>query len=128
MLLAPKDVLPVLGLTGSALWATHVSSADPMIFRELEYRIEAGSTKKPNRDRDQANADSAMQILLPILDRFAMSTGQLGPINNLLDFWAKTRDIPPGMLTLPPPPAPPPPAPGGPPPGPHPPHPGGPPA
>ncbi len=104
MLLAPADVLPVLGLTASALWATHVSSADPMIFRELEYRIEAGSSKKPNRERDQANADSAMQVLLPVFDRFAQGTGQLGPMNNLLDFWAKTRDIAPGLLTLPPPP------------------------
>ncbi len=108
MLLAPADVLPVLGLTASALWATHVSSADPAIFRELEYRIEAGSTKKPNRDRDQANADSAMQILLPVFDRFAQGTGQLGPMNNLLDFWAKTRDLAPGLLTLPQPPPPPP--------------------
>ena len=129
MLLAPKDVLPVLGLTGAALWATHVSSADPAIFRELEYRIEAGSTKKPNRARDQANADSSMQILLPIFDRFAQGTGQLGPINALIAFWAKTRDIVPGPFMLPQPP-PPPPAPAGgaaPPPHPGPPHPGGPP-
>ncbi len=116
MLLSPKDVLPVLGLTASALWATHVSSADPAIFRELEYRIEAGSTKKPNRDRDQANADSSMQILLPIFDRFAQGTGQLGPINALISFWAKTRDIPPAPFLLPSPP-PPPPSGAGPPPG-----------
>lgn len=131
MLLSPKDVLPVLGLTASALWATHVSSADPAIFRELEYRIEAGSTRKPNRDRDQANADSSMQILLPIFDKFAQGTGQLGPINALIAFWAKTRDIPPGPFMLPSPPPPPPPG-AGPPPGaapppPGPPHAGGPP-
>lgn len=109
MLLAPKDVLPVLGLTASALWLEHVASKDLGIFRELEYRIEAGSTKKPNRDRDQANADSSMQILLPIFNQFAMGTGQLGPINALISFWAKTRDIVPGPFLLP---SPPPPVPG----------------
>ncbi len=129
-LLSAKDVLPVLGLTASALWALHVSSADPSIFRELEYRVEAGSTAKPNRERDMANADSSMQTLLPIFNQFAQGTGQLGPINALIAFWAKSRDIPPGPFQLPSPPPPPPPGaapPGAPPPHPGPPPPGGPP-
>jgi hypothetical protein len=127
-LLSAKDVLPALGLTASALWALHVSSADPAIFRELEYRIEAGSTAKPNRDRDMANADSSMQTLMPIFNQFAQGTGQLGPINALIGFWAKSRDIPPGpfMLPSPPPPVPGAAPPAGPPP-PSPPHPGPPP-
>ncbi len=115
MLLSPRDVLPILGLTSAALWAVHVSSADLSIFHELEYRIEAGSTKKPNRDRDMANADSGMQILLPVFDAFAQGTGQLGPINALISYWCKTRDIIPGPFLLPAPPMPPEAAPGGPP-------------
>lgn len=104
MLLAPKDVLPILGLTQAALWAQFVMTKDLGVMRELEYRIEAGSTRKPNRDRDQQNADSAMQILLPILNGFAQSTGQLGPVNALLSFWCKSRDVPPGPFQLIPPP------------------------
>ena len=117
MLLAPRDVLPILGLTQAALWAQFVMTKDIGTMRELEYRIEAGSTRKPNRDRDQQNADSAMQILLPILNGFAQSTGQLGPVNALLQMWCKTRDIPPGPFMLVPPPPPPMPAPGAAPPG-----------
>ena len=108
MLLEPNDVLPILGVTASALWALHVTSKDLACMHELEFRIEAGSTRKPNRDRDMANADSAMQILLPVFNQFAQGTGQLGPINNLLAFWAKTRDLNPALfqLPMPPPPAP----------------------
>ena len=122
MLLGPQDVLPVLGLTSAALWAVHCSSSDLSVFRELEYRIEAGSAKKPNRDRDMANADSAMQILLPVLNGFAQTTGQLGPVNALIQHWCSSRDLPPGQFLLPSPPPPPPMVPppnqsGGPPPG-----------
>jgi hypothetical protein len=115
MLLEPNDILPVLGVAATALWTLYVKSNDLSVFHELEYRIEAGSTRKPNRDRDQANADSAMQILLPVFNAFAQGTGKLGPINALLAYWCKTRDIAPGPFQLPLPP-PPPVAPGGPPP------------
>lgn len=112
LLLEPSDVLPILGVTASALWALHVQTKDLSCMHELEFRIEAGSTRKPNRDKDMANADSAMQILLPIFNQFAQGTGQLGPINALLAYWCKTRDILPGPFQLPVPP-PPEPAPGG---------------
>ncbi len=116
-LLAPKDVLPMLGLAQAALWSQFIMTKDIGVVRQLEYRIESGSTRKPNRDRDQQNADSAMQILLPVLNGFAQTTGQLGPVNALLAFWCKSRDVPPGPFQLPLPPPPPPPgaAPAGPP-------------
>ncbi len=114
MLLSPMDVLPILGPTAAALWAVHVSDASLKVFRELEYRVEAGSTRKPNKDRDAANADSAMQILLPVFNQFASGTGQLGPMNALLAFWCKSRGLEPGPFQLP---TPPPPPMGGPPPG-----------
>lgn len=106
MVLEPEDILPVLGVTASALWALHVSSKDLACMHELEFRIEAGSTKKPNRERDMANADSAMQILLPIFNQFAQGTGQLGPINSLIAYWCKTRDLPAALFQLPLPPPP----------------------
>jgi hypothetical protein len=113
MLLAPKDVLPMLGLASAALWGTFLSTRDVGVIRELEYRIEAGSTRKPNRDRDQQNADQSFQILGPILTQFASATGQLGPLNALISYWCKSRDVPPGPFMLPPPPPPPPPPAGG---------------
>ncbi len=104
MVLEPNDVLPVLGVLATALWTLHVKTDDLASFHELEYRVEAGSTRKPNRDRDMANADSAMQILMPIFNQFAQGTGQLGPINSLIEYWCKTRDLPPGPFQLPVPP------------------------
>ncbi len=108
MLLAAEDVLPILGVTAAALWSLNVASKDLAVFHDLEYRIEAGSTRKPNRDRDMANADSAMQILLPVFNGFAQGTGVLGPLNALISMWCKTRDLLPGPFMLPaPPPVPP---------------------
>ena len=52
MLLEPNDVLPVLGVTASALWEMHVHTNDLSAFHELEYRIEASSTRKPNREKE----------------------------------------------------------------------------
>ncbi len=109
LLQAEPDVAPILGPVAGQLWASLVTvpPGDLTAFRELEYRIESGSTRKPNRERDMANADSSMQILLPVFNQFAAGTGQLGPLNALIAFWAKTRDINPAQFLLPaPPPAP----------------------
>ncbi len=120
MLLSPADVAPALGPLAAQLWGQFVSSNDLSVFRELEYRIESGSTRKPNKDRDVDNANQAMPILLPILNQFASGTGQVGPLNALITFWAKAHDLDPTPFMLPAPPPPPPPgsvpAPGAPPP------------
>jgi len=85
-------------------------SSLPRIFREFDFRIEAGSVRKPNRDRDQANMDQAMQTVFPTVYQHGSLTGDFSVANTLLAEWAKTRDIPKEMVQLapmpPPPPAP----------------------
>lgn len=101
------DVREVMGPTAAGLWGRLVNSADVYaVVRQLEYRIEAGSTRKPNKDRDAANARDAMQQLFAPLFQYGMATGNVAPVNNLLTFWARTVDLDAGGFLLAPPPTP----------------------
>jgi hypothetical protein len=116
--LDPQDILPILGPVGAYFWSQIVTPTDPNeLLHSLEYRIEAGSARKPNKDRDAANMQQAIQTLLPILMQYAQATGQLQPLNALLQDWAKSIDLDASKYMLVPPPPPPMPPPGAAPPG-----------
>ncbi len=103
-----QDVEPVMGQMGAQWWDSLLATSDPAeILHELEYRIEAGSAKKPNKGTEQANMQSAMQQLFPTLWSYAQMTANIGPVNSLITAWAKSIDLDPtGFLMEPPPPPP----------------------
>lgn len=111
--LEAKDVAPVMGPMGAQWWQQLLEPSDPAeILYSLEYRIEAGSARKPNKERDVANMQAAMQTVFAPLFQYGMQTGNIGPINKLLADWAKSIDLEgEGYLLQPPPPPPPPPMP-----------------
>jgi hypothetical protein len=82
------------------------------VVREFDYRIEAGSIRKPNRGRDQQNMDTAMQSMFQSYFQVYQMTGDPAQLNWLIGEWAKSRDldIAKGLFQPVPPPAPPPPA------------------
>ncbi len=103
--LTAEDVAPVMGPVAARWWERLVDTSDPaQIIHQLEYRIEAGSARKPNKARDTANMQQAMQTLMQPLMEMAMQGGQVGPINALLTAWAKSLDLDVGPFLLPPPP------------------------
>jgi hypothetical protein len=106
--LQPQDVAPILGPLGAQWWQQLVMATDPAtIIHQLEYRIEAGSARKPNKDRAAANMTQAMQNLFPTLWTYATLVGDVNPVNRLITDWAKSIDLDPsGYLMQPPPPAP----------------------
>ena len=114
-LLQPKDVVPVLGPLGAQAWEMHLSSNSALdvgaIGREFDYRIEAGSARKPNKDTKIAQMQQAVQTLAPLLSNLATGAGIVGPYNALMADWADSLDIDANKYLLPPPPPPPPPAP-----------------
>lgn len=102
-----KDVAPIVGPGYAQLWQSLVEASDVhTVVSELEYRIEAGSVRKPNRDRDIENANNSMQQLAPIFAQFAQATGQFGPINALIEMWGKAHDVETERFLLQPPPPP----------------------
>lgn len=106
--LTGADVVPQLGEEAAFWWDQLLSGADPDLILQLQYRIEAGSTRKPNRARDQANMAQAMQTLFVPLFEYGQATGDLVPVNNLMAQWGKSLDLDAGAFLLQPPPPPPP--------------------
>lgn len=108
-LLEPQDVEPILGPLGAAAWAQHVKALDPgTIAREFEYRIEAGSARKPNKATRIEQMQAALQTLGPILQGL-IPMGIVDPLNSLLSDWAESLDIDAKPYLIPPPPPPQPP-------------------
>jgi hypothetical protein len=68
---------------------------------ELEYRIEAGSARKPNKDRDRANIDESAQVIFPALTQFYQQWGDPTPANAWLREWCRTREMAPDLIQLP---------------------------
>lgn len=103
-LLTSEDVGPVMGPLGSQLWEQLVQSADmDQVVSELTYRIEAGSMRKPNKNVKAAQMNEAAQMWGPVLLPFAQ-TGQVGPVNALIQGWAEANEIEMPLLEPPPPP------------------------
>jgi hypothetical protein len=104
---AQQDIQPVLGPMAAWFWQQIMTTADPNeVIHQLEYRIEAGSIRKPNRDRDVQNMKDALQNLFQPLFQYAMTAGNVGPVNALLTGWAKSLDFDAKDFLLQPPPPP----------------------
>lgn len=110
-LLSGQDVQSICGPTGAMMWDQFVRPATPdELLYSLEYRIEAGSVRKPNRDRDAQNAKDLMQAMGPFYQNIAVSTGLTQPWNQIVTLYCKANDIKPDGLLLPNIPVPAPPA------------------
>ena len=106
--LQPQDLLPVMGQVGAMFWQRLVMPADPSeLLHQLEYRIEAGSIRKPNREKEIDDANTANQFLFGPLFQLGMQTGQVGPVNALITRWTTANEIDPQPFLIQPPPPPP---------------------
>lgn len=110
-LLEPTDVVPVLGPLGAAMWAQTVQRDDIVaLTRELLYRVEAGSARKPNKATRVEQMQMSVQTLGPILSQL-VGAGMVDPFNALMRDWADALDIDATPYLVPPPPPPAPPSP-----------------
>lgn len=113
-MLKPQDIAPILGNMAGQLWSGYVTQSDINVqSRRFEFRIESGSSRKPNKDQQVANMTESMQVIMPTLQAYAGASGDWLPVNNLIAEWAKSRDLPSKQFALAPLPPPPPPAPPG---------------
>lgn len=104
------DIQPILGDEAARYWAQLVQTTDmAWVTRELEYRIEAGSAKKPNKDLDLANTNEAAQFVFPALMQAYQQTGDPTQVNAFFRDWCKARDLDAAAYMLPPIAPPPPP-------------------
>jgi hypothetical protein len=108
-LLKPEDVAQILGPLGAEVWA---QSIQPMpldqLAREYEYRIEAGSARKPNKAGKIEAVNIALQTMGPVLQSL-LAQGVVGPWNSLMRDYCDAIDVDPSGYMIPEPPPPPPP-------------------
>lgn len=107
--LQPADVSFLCGPVAGALWGQYVMNSDPSkAIYETDYRIEAGSIRKPNRSRDAENMTAFSQTFGPFFQQLALG-GMSAPFNKLIEEWCKVRDMNPDgfqvQIAPPPPPA-----------------------
>lgn len=105
-----QDVSPIIGPVAAMGWDQYVATQDlTAACHQLEYRIEAGSTKRPNKTTQVQQINQGFQALSPILMQYGTQTGDIAPMNNLLADYAKSIELDPNryqMTAVMPPPSP----------------------
>jgi hypothetical protein len=113
-LIQPEDVAPLLGPLAAQAWAMHVQSMElEQLLREFDFRVEAGSARKPNPGTKVENINNAMQILMPIANGM-LQAGSPQLFNALMADWGRAMDMDVSKYVVQPPPPPPPQPPPGP--------------
>jgi len=101
---SPQDVQPVLGDIGASIFAERIQTQDfERVIRDYDYRIAAGSARKPNKQSKQRALTELGQVLMPTLQGFAME-GKVQPYNAYINEISETMDIDPSGFLLPEPP------------------------
>ena len=113
-LIQPQDVAPLMGPMAAQAWQMHVQQENPdAIVREYDYRVEAGSARKPNIATKTENLNNLMQVMMPVAQGM-LQAGKPELFNTLMAKWGEVNQMDVADFAVPPPPPPPP----GPPPGP----------
>jgi hypothetical protein len=108
-LLKSSDVEPVLGPMAALAWEIHVGSQSYRdINRSFLYRVESGSSRKPNVASRVEQMQQAVQTLGPILAGL-IGAGVVEPFNALVEDWGESLSIDTSRYAIPKPPPPPPP-------------------
>lgn len=98
-----QHVLPVVGPMGAMVWQNYIMTDDPTaVVRDFDYRIEAGTAKKPNKENKVAQLTEFGQFSLSVLQEFA-AQGIVGPFNAFITEYCKAADMDPEGFLLPPP-------------------------
>jgi hypothetical protein len=112
-LVTGQDVSAIIGPVAAMAWDQYVVTKDlGAACHQLEYRIEAGSMKRPNKTTQNQQINQFFQAASPLLSQYGTATGDMGPMNNLLGAYAKSLELDPNQFQLAAPIPPPPPPPG----------------
>jgi hypothetical protein len=89
-------------------WDMHVRQEDPdAIVREYDYRVEAGSARKPNIATKTENMNNLMQVMMPVAQGM-LQAGKPELFNQLMAKWGEVNQVDVTDFAVPPPPPPPP--------------------
>ena len=79
--LGPEDVQNVLGQVGALIWESQMQEQEfERSIRDFDFRIEAGSARKPNKTNRIRQLNDFAQIAFPMMQEF-VGMGIDGPYN-----------------------------------------------
>ena len=88
-----QDIQPVLGEIGSMIWEQQIQAQEfERTVRDFDYRIEAGSARKPNKTNRVRQLNEFGQIIMPMMQQF-VQMGIDQPYNAFLRDWAKANEL-----------------------------------
>jgi hypothetical protein len=94
MFVEGRDVEDLFGQFGAKFWDQLVAQCPvERVIRDIDFDVEAHSARRPNRDRDLANINDAMQICMPIVQMYAQMTGNFQMAEWLLRLWGKNAEF-----------------------------------
>jgi|694.fasta_scaffold91288_2 hypothetical protein len=109
-LLQEEDIAPVLGPIGASVWKSLQEQVSlGQLAMNYDYRIEAGSARKPNKAGRIESLQIALQTMGPTLQNL-LAQGVVGPWNALMRDYLEAIDVDPSGYMVPEPPPPQPPA------------------
>lgn len=89
----PQDVVGALGQMGAMVWQNSVMTQDiDAAVRDYDYRIEAGSSRKPNKANRIRQLNEFGQVVMPTFQALALG-GMVGPFNAFMSDMAKAMDM-----------------------------------
>jgi hypothetical protein len=113
-LLQEQDIAPVLGPIGASVWKSLQEQVSlGQLAMNYDYRIEAGSARKPNKAGKIEALNIALQTMGPVLQGL-LAQGVVGPWNALMADYCEAIDVDASGYMVPEPPPQPPQPPAGP--------------
>jgi hypothetical protein len=106
-LLGGQDIAPVVGPLAAKVWEEQILTQDvDSVIRDFTFRIESGSSRKPNKNARVQQLKELGAVIAPVLQQFAM-TGNPGPWNAYVDQLGKAMEFDATEFIVQPPPPPP---------------------
>jgi hypothetical protein len=96
-----EDVAPVLGGLGASVWTQDIQGQEfERIIRDFDYRVGAGSARKPNKNAKQRALIELGNVTMSTFENYAMQ-GQVGPWNAYISDVCEAMDLDASKYLLP---------------------------
>ena len=90
----PTTSSELVGEVGGYFWTSHITDEDPeLVVREMRATVEAGSARKPNKQRDAQNVNTVLHVLFPEFSKHADATTDTSALNALVQKWGEAIDM-----------------------------------
>ena len=90
-----KSLTHLLGGYGASQWDALIKAMPiEQAMREMKATVEASEVRRPNHERDTANVQALQQYITPLLQQYAMTTGDTKQLNDFFDMIGESMEMP----------------------------------